>query len=483
MRGSYATLAVHLIGAALGLLVHVALTWLLGSETEYGIYLVALSTVTIAAVPVVAGWDTVLTRYLSEYDERREGSGSGGLPTAVEASEQTARQQRAEAVTRHAAARLTRWSLLSVGIGLAIAVAIAAAPATFRPWTPVTAIGVAISIPIVAWTLLRQGALRGRHRGALSIVPEAIVRPTMTVAVSALAIGLGAAATGNLVLLAQVVAGSAALICGSRFLPRGLRQAMLPNWNGRRGGLDPIDACGAEAVESWRRMAGASLLTGVAVAVTMRVDEWLLGLMVGPDAAGIYGPASRFAAFVAFLRLGVRSERRQSGARPPRRSPSLGHRSLPQAGETSGSLLADRRAADDVPAADATELGARRASRGVRRIGRSPSTVGGRAVRECGVRQRRHLVGDDGASPRASQDSGRRCGRGHRALPDPDPDLRGSRSGDRHRRHDHRLERRLLVGGPQAARLRPDRLLSLDRGGGPTIPSGAHVDRAKVPVD
>ncbi len=300
MRGSYATLAVHLTGATLGLVVQVAITWLLGSETEYGIYLVALSTVTIAAVPVVAGWDTVLTRYLSEYDERREGSGAAGSATELDASERAARLQRAEAVTRHAAARLTRWSLLSIGIGLAIAVAIAAAPETFRPWTPVTAIGVAISIPIVGWTLLRQGALRGRHRGALSIVPEAIVRPTMTVAVSALAIGLGAAATGNLVLLAQIAAGSAALICGSRLLPRGLRHAMRPTWTGRRHGLDPTDLCGAEAVEGWRRMAGASLLTGVAVAVTMRVDEWLLGLMVGPDAAGVYGPASRFAAFVAF---------------------------------------------------------------------------------------------------------------------------------------------------------------------------------------
>ena len=46
---------------------HVALTWFLGNETEYGIYLVAVSAINLLVIPIIAGWDTVLTRFLSQY--------------------------------------------------------------------------------------------------------------------------------------------------------------------------------------------------------------------------------------------------------------------------------------------------------------------------------------------------------------------------------------------------------------------------------
>ncbi|MEC7598855.1 MAG: hypothetical protein VX936_10800, partial [Planctomycetota bacterium] len=46
-RGALATLIVNLIAAVFGLLLHVALTWFLGNETEYGIYLVAVSAINL----------------------------------------------------------------------------------------------------------------------------------------------------------------------------------------------------------------------------------------------------------------------------------------------------------------------------------------------------------------------------------------------------------------------------------------------------
>jgi len=317
-----ATLAVQILGAALGLGSHIALTWMLGSEVEYGIYLVGLSTIVLAAVPVVYGWDTVLMRYLPTFDERRVAEPSaddadGGIAFAAET-----RQQHIEAasrLSRFAAFRLTRSSLAAVVVGSVVALLGSRVAVGFDRWTAITASCVIASVPLLAWSLLRQGALRGRHRGAASAIPELIVRPTMTVALTAVAVALGGHATGDLVLIAQVVAAMAAVWLGSRLLPDWLRRNLMPTWSSTEhrstaeatieSPRETTDGAPATAALSesqgsersaWHQLALASTLTGMAVTLTLRVDEWLLGMMVGPAAAGIYGPASRFAGFVVF---------------------------------------------------------------------------------------------------------------------------------------------------------------------------------------
>lgn len=312
LRGSLATLAVQVVGAALGLGVHVALTWMLNSEVEYGLYLVGMSTVMLFSVPVIAGWDTALMRYLPTFDERKASLAISDHAIDGDTALATERQRRissAALLTRFAAAQLTRNSLIAFGIGAVLALGLYVAGFGFARWTPITVICVIVSVPMLAWSMVRQGALRGRHRGAASTIPESIIRPALTVVVTAIVVVLGVKASGDVVLISQVVAGAIALWLGSQMLPDWLRAKLVPTWTSSSERLladlsEPNDSGAGThsetSVHDWSQLARASVITGIATVVTVRIDEWLLGLMIGPATAGLYGPASRFAGLVVF---------------------------------------------------------------------------------------------------------------------------------------------------------------------------------------
>ena len=289
-RGAFATLIVNLVAAVFGLLLHVALTWFLGNETEYGIYLVAVSAINLLVIPIIAGWDTVLTRFLSQY-------GKDGLTDK----------------SRHLYAEASRKLLLRCCVALPL-LALVLIPilnygfprswAAANAWTYVVVIA---CVPPLALSLLRQGALKGLHRPAASLLPESIVKPLSVIGVLFLLISLGSRPTGTLALFSHLGASTLAFLLGTLLLPKMLRQGWLRTIFSRRIAQDPAasnqgtgDAEENPPRAAWKSLAVSATIMGLSFAVLNRIDEFLLGIMDSPATAGLYGPASRYAMFVAF---------------------------------------------------------------------------------------------------------------------------------------------------------------------------------------
>lgn len=316
LRGSLLTFFLQSSAAALGLLLHVALTWLLDSEMEYGLYLLASTSVMLAAVPVLGGWDTVLIRYLAQYSaaSKRRAPDKAPAPLSTDASgtvesetqstndsdetdssKASAREMLGSVSVASMASRfLTIRSLAWLIFASLAGWWLLAADRLPLGWSYTIQACVVVSVPFVAWSMLRQGALRGRHRGAISTIPDAIIRPILTVAGVALAAVLGTKVDAQVAMLSSVVAAAIAMLAGSLMLPVWLRVAIIPRFTDFESGVTRRNG------EEWRHLAAASLLTGLATVLIMRIDEWLLGWLLSPAQAGLYGPASRFAGLVVF---------------------------------------------------------------------------------------------------------------------------------------------------------------------------------------
>lgn len=289
-RGALATLVVNLLAALFGLLLHVGLTWSLGDETAYGIYLVAISAVNLLAIPVTSGWDTVLNRFLSQYSTE----GISPLGTKVYAI-------------------ASRRTLLRCGLALPL-LALLLIPifkygfptswAGTDEWTYLLMIA---CVPPLALSLLRQGALKGLHRPALSLVPESIIKPLAILGVLTLLLALGGQSSGTLALLSHCVASLIAFQLGTFLLPKTLRHA--GRWTSlfkredsieSESSLPPASDTATDPSALWKSLALSATIMGLSFAVLNRIDEFLLGFLDSPAAAGLYGPASRYAMFVTF---------------------------------------------------------------------------------------------------------------------------------------------------------------------------------------
>jgi O-antigen/teichoic acid export membrane protein len=288
-RGALATLVVHVLAALLGLLLHVGLTWSLGDETAYGIYLVAISAVNLLAIPITSGWDTVLNRFLSQY------SANGISPLG----------QKVYAIASHR-------TLLRCGLALPLLALLLIPifkygfPASWEGTDAWTFVLMIACVPPLALSLLRQGALKGLHRPALSMIPEAIVKPLAILGILLLLLNLGGRSSGTLALVSHCVASLLAFQLGTYLLPRTLRHA--GGWTSILRRPETATDFARELrrdsdqgpMALWKSLALSATIMGLSFAVLNRIDEFLLGILDSPAAAGLYGPASRYAMFVTF---------------------------------------------------------------------------------------------------------------------------------------------------------------------------------------
>lgn len=289
-RGALATLLVNVLAALFGLLLHVGLTWSLGDETAYGIYLVAISAVNLLAIPVTSGWDTVLNRFLSQY------SADGISPLG-----------------RKVYSIASRRTLLRCGVALPLLALVLIPifkygfPASWAGTDELTYLLMIACVPPLALSLLRQGALKGLHRPALSLVPESIIKPLAILGVLLLLLGMGGKPSGTLALISHCVASLLAFQLGTLLLPKTLRQA--GSWTSllQRKEVGDSSITFEPKIDSspdpsvlWKSLALSATIMGLSFAVLNRIDEFLLGILDSPAAAGLYGPASRYAMFVTF---------------------------------------------------------------------------------------------------------------------------------------------------------------------------------------
>ncbi|MEE3031045.1 MAG: polysaccharide biosynthesis C-terminal domain-containing protein, partial [Planctomycetota bacterium] len=179
-----------------------------------------------------------------------------------------------------------------------------------RSWAAANAwtYGVVIAcVPPLALSLLRQGALKGLHRPAASLLPESIVKPLSVIGVLLLLISLGNRPTGTLALFSHLGASILAFLLGTLLLPRMLRQGWLRTIFSERVPQTSVDSNqGVGNAEenprkaAWKSLAVSATIMGLSFVVLNRIDEFLLGIMDSPATAGLYGPASRYAMFVTF---------------------------------------------------------------------------------------------------------------------------------------------------------------------------------------
>lgn len=158
LRGITGTLAVKVLGTGLGLLLSVLLARTMG-PTQYGLYAFATETMFFLALPIGVGLPTLLTREVATYGAAGDYSSLAGI---------------------------LRWSVaVAAGIGLVvIAGSFAAVRIFFHGSAKTSAFLTALPLAFLyALSQLRSGALRGLKQPVRSRVPDAVIRPAVSVSV------------------------------------------------------------------------------------------------------------------------------------------------------------------------------------------------------------------------------------------------------------------------------------------------------------
>jgi O-antigen/teichoic acid export membrane protein len=265
IRGSAGSLLLRIIGTGLVFINSLVLARLLGL-TVFGVYTYVITWVSVLAIPAVFGLDKMLIRNLAVYEARSDwGLMHGQL----------------------------RWSLrFSLVLGLVLALATGAIAWMLIPHSDTTLlafwIGV-ILIPIMALTRVRQGALQGLRHVIQGQFPETIVRPVLVITfISSLALLGGIAPGATLAVGAYIAAATVALIVGGILLTRSIPRAVK-----------------AAPPEYRQREWIASALPFIAISgmniISTRLSILLLGVLLTPEAVGIYAVANRITDLIAFV--------------------------------------------------------------------------------------------------------------------------------------------------------------------------------------
>ncbi len=166
-RGGLLTFWVKVSALILGFAVQLLIARILG-KAGYGDYSFAITTFNFLVIAAVAGSDSGTTRFVAAY---RESS------------------QRTFRFLRWVNRRAIMCSLpLLLG-----AILVIQAIKQFDPraiWT-ITQISI-VALPLQVFALIRQGILRGRKRPVLSVIPEEVIRPLVTLVLVSLVVLNGA---------------------------------------------------------------------------------------------------------------------------------------------------------------------------------------------------------------------------------------------------------------------------------------------------
>lgn len=266
-RGGRLTLIIKVSSVALGFAAHVLLARLLAAA-DYGVYAFAVTTLNFLVIGAVAGADSVATRFVAQYRNS---------PLLL--------------------SQFLRWlNLRALILSLFFMLLAIFAIQLIRVrdqrliW-PVTQL-ICLALPLQVFALLRQGILRGRKHPVLSVVPEGLVRPALTLILVGVIAGSGVLGTFNVYQATGIFVAvtAAALVSGHALLRRKLKPERL---------VDPKPN-NPEALREWRSMATASLFTAMAMSIHSQCDIWMLGILVESSHVGAYAAATRFATFVIF---------------------------------------------------------------------------------------------------------------------------------------------------------------------------------------
>lgn len=263
LRVAGGTIGLSVAPFAFNLVITVVLTRLLGG-TDFGAYVFAVAAANLIAIFALLGLSPLVLRNVAGYRVRRSWGHLRGILI------------RAHEVV------LVNSMVLVVGAAAFGLVLRSTRPSVVGAYW----IGLAL-VPLTALATVRQSAMLGLDRVLLARVPEALLQPatflTLIVVGGAAGVLTGSTAVALLV-TATAVAFVVGLVLLVRALPPPVRQAR------------PV-----YETSIWMRSAlPLFLLSGIST-FNDQIDVIMLGMLKGPDAAGVFSVADRAAMFVSFF--------------------------------------------------------------------------------------------------------------------------------------------------------------------------------------
>lgn len=265
--GAIGTGALNGATVVLNLALTLMLTRLLGA-TGYGAFAFAFAWAMLLSALAGLGLPPLVVRHVASAQQ----SGSWGILRGV-----------------------LRWAnTIVLGAGVAISLAAAGVGALLlrgdeNLLVPFLA-GLLLVVP-VSLTAIRQSAMQGLGRVVLGRTPETVVAPGLFLLFAAtigVALGDSFSATGAVVLqaAATLIAFGLGIYLLARAMPHEARVAKAESDAGR-----------------WRRSAVPLALLAVMLMANAQVGTIVLGVLEGPDEAGVFAVAARVTAFVGFMLL------------------------------------------------------------------------------------------------------------------------------------------------------------------------------------
>jgi O-antigen/teichoic acid export membrane protein len=264
-RGALVTFGIRVLGAGLLYALHVLLARWMNAD-GYGMYVFAISWTSFLAQFGALGLPNAALRFVPEYQtsDRRD--------------------------LLHGFLGTSRRLILTASGGLAIfATGVALLVPTGEIPLSALLVGIALT-PGMALLLFETEVLRARNRFAWSYAPNQVLRP---LAVGGVAGGL-VALTGTVTPLQVLLATGAVFVVAV-----GLQQWIT------RADLARPEGSTERRRRRWLRVAVPLLLTSGFQLLLNKTDVVLLGMLVGPDAVGVYFAALRTAQVVTFLGFAV----------------------------------------------------------------------------------------------------------------------------------------------------------------------------------
>ena len=311
----------------------------------FGIYALVIAWTTLLSTPAMLGFERLLVRELAGHESRDDWPAIRGMLRLAQ--------------------RVTLTLAILLGAGLALIGVLLGDPDGLG--APVAFIAGAAIVPLTVLVNLRQSALQGLHRVALSFVPETLVRPGLLVLLAGGALVVGLAPQAALVGVGVMVAATAvAAVVSIVLLRRFLGE--------RRHGP-------ATAPRDWLRPALTLAYLATIAALAGQADLVLVGLLRSPEEAGAYAVAVRGSIIVGIPLIVINFDRRaglrapldaQGAAAPPADGDAERQDRAGADGATGGGLRAVRVV---VPGAVRPGLRGRRGAAGDPSVGRILATA------------------------------------------------------------------------------------------------------------
>jgi len=270
-KGAVGSFVAKVAGAGLLFTAQVVLARLLGAD-QYGIYAYVLSWMTILAIVARLGFETSLLRFLPEYRVQRDWPLFRGIirfsfsAVGVAALALLAAGQLALSMVNFS---LSAELLLSLRIML-------------------------FTLPLFAWTAIRQSCLRGLRHVVLAELPEGVLRPLALILAAWMIAGQSTHFNAAWAWLCQFIAVALSFAVGTWLLIKAL----------------PADSAGHPLKvkpRQWLRISTPMLLMNSMNIVMSQASIVILGFYRPPDQVAVFSAGVRIVLLASFALLAVNS--------------------------------------------------------------------------------------------------------------------------------------------------------------------------------